>query len=111
MLTATRKHHSVVHGLSRFAQVSVGQPEPQGSEGVPPEPQVLLNGRASGSPREADRVLIEAAQEGVRQAELELGWAGPRHCVLTVEGLAVDGIDADAARLAACAATKALVQP
>jgi hypothetical protein len=109
MLTATRKHLSVVHGLSRFAQVSVGRSEAQEAEAAAPEPQVLLNGHVSGASR--DRVIIEAAQEGVRQAELELGWSGARHYVTTIEGLAADGIDADAARLAAQAATKALIQP
>jgi hypothetical protein len=109
MLTATRKHLSVVHGLSRFAQVSVGRPGPHEAEAVGPEPQVLLNGHVSGA--SGDRVIIEAARQGVRQAELELGWSGARHYVVTIEGLAVDGIDADAAQLAAQAATKALIQP
>jgi hypothetical protein len=111
MVTASQKHLSVVNGLSRFAQVSVGRLEPQEAKATPPQPEVLLNGHAIGNLAERDLVLIGAAQEGIRQAELELGWQGPRHFVLKIEGLAVDGIDPEAARLAAQAATKALLQP
>lgn len=71
---------------------------------------MLLNGHVNGG-ASRNSVVIEAAQEGGREAELELGWSGARHYVATIEGLTADGISPDAARLAAYAATKALIQP
>jgi len=110
MLTATRKHLSVVRGLALFAQVSVGRPDPPENQDSPPEPEIILNDHSAKTLTDEDRELIEAARRGIRQAELDFGWRGPQHYLLKIEGLEVDGIDADAARLAAQEATKALIE-
>jgi hypothetical protein len=110
MLTVTRKHLSVVRGLAKFAQVTVGRVERLDAEKVLSEPQIFLNGRPLPSLSDRDREIIEAARRGIRQAEIGLGWQGPQHIVVKVEGLDVDGIDADAACLAAGDATKELIE-
>jgi len=110
MLSATRKHLSVVRGLVQFARVSVGQSEAKGTQESPPEPQILLNERAVTIVTDENRELIEAARQGIRQAEHDLRWQGPAHYVLKIDGLEVDGINSDAARLAAQEATKALIE-
>ena len=109
MLTATRKHLSVVRGLAQFASVTVGRSETHGIQVAPLEPEILLNEHVVRAITEAERELVEAARRGVRQAEVDLGWQGPQHYVLKIEGLEVDGISADAACLAALEATKALI--
>src|SRR5260370_42444133 len=108
MLTATRKHLFVVNGLALFAQVSVGRRNPQEGQAPPPEPEVILNELSPRTLTDEDRGLIEAARRGIRQAELDFGWRGPQHYLLKIEGLEVDGINAEAARIAAQEATKAL---
>ena len=109
MLTATRKRLSVVHGVTQFARVTVGRSELQESQVSSPEPEIVLNDHVVAAFTDEDCRLIEAARRGIRQAELDLGWRGPQHYVLKIEGLAVDGINVDAAHLAAQEATKALI--
>jgi hypothetical protein len=59
---------------------------------------------------DVERQVIEAARRGIRETEVGLGWQGPQHFVVKIEGLEVDGIDADAACLAAGEATKELIE-
>jgi hypothetical protein len=110
MRTVTRKHLSVVRGLAKFAQVTVGRVEPLDIEKSLPEPQIYLNERPLASLSDGERKVIEATRRGIRETEVGLGWQGPRHFVVKIEGLEVDGIDADAACLAAGEATKELIE-
>jgi hypothetical protein len=110
MLTATRKQLSFVRGRALFAQVTLGRPGTGENQISPPEPEIILNDRFPKTLTDDDRGLIEAARAGIRQAELDLNWPGAQHYVLKIEGLEVDGIDAEAARLAAQNATKALIE-
>ena len=107
MHTLTRKHLSVVRGLAKFAQVTVGRPD---VETVSPEPQFILNDRALPILSDGDREVIDAARRGIRQTEADLGWRGAQHFVLKIEGLEVDGIDAEAAYVAASQATRELIE-
>ena len=75
-----------------------------------PEPQIYLNDRPLPSLSVPDLELIESARRGIRETEIELGWQGPQHFVLKIEGLEVDGIDANAACLAAALATRELIE-
>ena len=110
MLTATRKHLSVVNGLARFAQVTVGRPEHQDIKHSPPAPKITLNDHALTSFTDKELGLIEAARRGIGEAEVDLSWQGPRHYLVKIEGLEADGIDVQAAFLAAREATRALIQ-
>jgi hypothetical protein len=110
MRTATRKHLSVVHGLAKFAQVTVGRADHMAVESALPEPQIILNDRALPSLSDGDREIVEAARRGIRETEAGLGWRGSQHFVVKIEGLEVDGIDADAACVAASQATRALIE-
>jgi hypothetical protein len=110
MRTVTRKHLSVVRGLAKFAQVTVGRMECLGAENPLPEPQIILNDRTLPSLSDGDRQVIQAARRGIREIEVGLGWQGPQHFIVKIEGLEVDGLDADAACLAAGEATKELIQ-
>jgi hypothetical protein len=108
MRTVTRKHLSVVRGLAKFAQVTVGRAEHRSIENPPP--QIILNGRPLPKLSDEDRKVIEAARRGIREAEVGLDWQGPQHFVVKIEGLEVDGIDADAACLAAGLATREMIE-
>ncbi len=110
MRMATRKHLSVVKGLAQFAQVTVAQAEYQDAQASPPEPKIVLSEHPVTSFTDEDRVLIEAARRGIREAEVDLGWRGLGHYVVKIEGLEVDGINPEAARLAASDATRVLIQ-
>src|SRR5215831_5813269 len=110
MRTVTRKHLSVVRGLAKFAQVTVGRAESLDIEKPLPEPKIYLNDRPLPGLSDVEREIIEAARRGIRETEAGLGWQGPQHFVVRIEGLEVDGIDADAACLAAGAATKELIE-
>ena len=110
MRTVTRKHLSVVRGLAKFAQVTVGRAEHLAVESALPEPQIILNDRALLSLSDGDREVIEAARRGVREAEAGLGWRGTQHFVVKIEGLEVDGIDAEAACVAATQAARELIE-
>lgn len=110
MRTATRKHLFVVRGLAKFAQVTIGRADDLAVENAPPEPQILLNGRALLNLSDGDHDVIEAARRGIRETEADLGWQGPHHFVVKIEGLGVDGIDAKAACLAASQATRELME-
>jgi hypothetical protein len=81
-----------------------------GVENPLPEPQITLNDRPLATLSDSDRRLIEAARRGIREIEAGLGWQGPQHFIVKIEGLEVDGIDADAACLAAGEATKELIE-
>ena len=109
MRTVTRKHLSVVRGLAKFAQVTVGRVE-LSVENPVPEPQIILNDRPLARLSDGDREVIEAARRGIRETEVGLGWEGPQHFVVKIEGVEVDGIDANAACLAAGLATKELIE-
>jgi hypothetical protein len=109
MRAVTRKHLLVVRGLPKFAQVTVGRGEQ--SDGSPvAAPQIVLNDRPLPRLADGDREIIEAARQGIRETEALLAWQGPRHFVVAIEGLEVDGIDANAARLAAGLATRELIE-
>ncbi len=110
MRTVTRKHLSVVRGLAKFAQVTVGRVEHVSVENPLPEPQIILNDHPLPRLSDGDREVIEAARRGIREAEVGLGWQGPQHFVVKIEGLEVDGIDADAACLAAGLATREMIE-
>ena len=110
MLTATRKQLSVVNGLAKFAQVTVGRAERHDIHASAPEPKILLSGHAVASFAAAHYGVIEAARRGIREAEGSLGWLEPSHYVVKIEGLEVDGIDPDAACQAAQEATRILIQ-
>jgi len=110
MMLSTRKHFSVGRGLAKSAQVTVGRVEHLGVEGPPPEPQIYLSDHPLLNFSDNDREVIEAARRGVRETEIGLGWQGRVHFVVKIEGLEVDGIDANAACLAAGEATKNLIE-
>jgi hypothetical protein len=110
MRTVTSKHLSVVRGLAKFAKVTVGRAEHVAVENALPEPQIILNGCALPSLSERDHEVIEAARRGIRETEAGLGWQGAQHFVVRIEGLLVDGIDAEAACIAAGQATRELIE-
>jgi len=110
MHTITRKHLAVVGGLAKFAQVTVARADHSDVESVLPEPQIILNDRALPSLSDGDRQVIEAARRGIRETEASLGWRGTQHFVVKIEGLEVDGVDAEAACVAASQATQELIE-
>jgi hypothetical protein len=109
MITASQKHVYVENGLARFALATVaryGSDEPQ--PGLL-EPDYILNGHST-QILANEKSVIEAASQGIRDAEKELHWSGEPHSLMSLEGLLVDGIDAEAARIAARKATESLIQ-
>ncbi len=110
MRTVTHKHLSVVRGLAKFAQVTVGRADQLAVETVVPEPEFVLSDRALSSLSDHDREVIEAARRGIRETESGLGWRGSQHFLVKLEGLEVDSIDAEAARVAAGQATRELIE-
>ncbi len=108
--TVTRKHNSIVRGLAKFAKVTVGRADHLVVESALLEPQIILNGSVLLSLSDRDREAIEAARRGIREAEVGLGWRGAQHFVVKIEGLEVDGIDAEAACIAASQATRELIE-
>ena len=70
---------------------------------------VYLNERPVVSLSDVELEIIAAARRGIREIEVGLGWQGPQHFVVKIEGLEVDGIDAGAACIAASEATKELI--
>lgn len=106
MTTATRKHLYVQGGLARFAQVTVARME---ENDIPcTAPLVRLNDYIEPD-SEVTSATLSAAQTGIREAETERMWAGLPHCLVSVEGLLVDGIDCTSARIAASLATRELI--
>jgi len=110
MRTVTCKHLSVIRGLAKFAQVTVGRADPWTVESALQDPQFILNDRGVLSLSDGDREVIEAARRGIRETEVGLGWRGAPHFVVKIEGLEVDGVDAEAACVAACQATRELIE-
>jgi len=108
--TVTHKHLSVVGGLAKFARVTVGRADQLAVETVVPEPEIILSDRALPSLSDHHREVIEAARRGIRETESGLGWRGAHHFVIKIEGLKVDGIDAEAACVAASQATRELIE-
>jgi len=107
MRSATRKHLSVVRGLARFAMVTVAEHANEESQNQ--RPLLFLNERQVVRFTNEDIELIEAATQGLREAEAKLNWQGlPLH-VLKVETSYVDK-HPEAARLAAIAAATELIQ-
>jgi hypothetical protein len=108
MRTVTKKHLSVVRGLAKFAKVTVAQAEHLSNGNALPDPQIIL----SGAPARlsAFRSVLEAAQRGIRETEVNLTWHGAQHFVVSIEGLEVDGIDPESARVAAGEATRELIE-
>jgi hypothetical protein len=108
MRTATRRHLYHVRGLAKFAKVTVGQALQLTVENDLAEPQIILSG-ALEDVSEHQEVIV-AARRGIHDTEVRLGWQGPPHCVVTIEGLLVDGIDPNAACIAAGLATRELIE-
>jgi len=108
MRTVTKKHLSVIRGLAKFAKVTVASAEHLAVENALPEPQILLNGSLVSLSE--FREVIEAARRGIRETEASLEWKGAQHFVVRIEGLEVDGIDAEAACVAAGQATRELIE-
>lgn len=110
MVTASQKHHYMANGLSRFAWVTVGQL--QHGEDLHCDgslPIYILN--ALQMPILAvEECVVEAARQGIHDAETESHWTGESHVLVSLQGLLADGIDADAARIAAKQATKNLIR-
>ncbi len=109
MLTAAQKHVYVENGLARFALATVGRFESCDPRCGALEPEFILNGNPTRILADEESV-IEAASQGIRDAEKELHWSGEPHSLISLEGLLVDGIDAKAARIAAHKATESLIQ-
>jgi hypothetical protein len=110
MFTASQKHHYLENRLSRFALVTIGRlEEGEARDSIGSEPAFILNGNPVRTGVDEERV-IEAARQGVQDAETEFHWSGDRHSVVSLEGLLVDGIDAHAARIAARSATESLIR-
>ena len=107
MKTVTKKHVYVLNHLSKFAQVTVGQPTSSETPEVR-TPSVLLSGsEMQDSPDK--RAIVAAAEKGIKGSEREFKWSGPSHCLMSIEGLLVDGIDSKSAQIAAAEATKELI--
>ena len=101
----------MIERIAKFAEVTVGHIDGSDARSLPPEPQILLNDWPPRTTRsEHDFKIIEAAREGIRETEVELRWQGTKHFLISIQGLAVDGIDPDSARIAARNATKELIQ-
>jgi hypothetical protein len=110
MITASQKHNYLENRSTRFALVTIGRlEEGEPRDSIVSEPAFILNGNPVRTGVDEERV-IEAARQGVRDAETEFNWSGDRHSVVSLEGLLVDGIDAHAARIAARSATKSLIR-
>ena len=107
MTTVTKKHVYVLNHLSKFAQVTIAQvTTPEAAESR--TPVVTLSGSEMQEGPEK-LTIIASAQEGIRNTEREHQWSGPSHCLVSIEGLLVDGIDSKAAKVAAAKATKELI--
>jgi hypothetical protein len=110
ILSVSRKHHFWREGLLRFARVTVARMDgSQPSNCAIPVPLFVLNGFATSRLSKEDLAVMDSARLGIRDAEQELDWRGRSHFLIQVLGLLVDGIDAEAARIAAAEATKELI--
>jgi hypothetical protein len=108
MLRKAVKSHFYVRDYPRFAKVTVGQLDQPVNDGAD-LPIVYLNGTRI-EQTEAEKEVTAAAEMGIKEAEDESGWQGVPHILVSIEGLLVDGIDAESARIAAAAATRQLIR-
>jgi len=107
MRSATRKHLSVVGGIARFAMVTVAEAAKEAPNDH--KPLLFLNDRNVEHFTSEETKLIEAAVQGLREAEAKLNWQGLPLRVVKVDSSYVD-MHPEAARLAAIAAATELIQ-
>jgi hypothetical protein len=101
------KHYSTINGRPKAAVVTVRRVGSVDQDQLSPEPRVVMNGRRiKGSTAEFTEA-IAMARLGILEAEEEAGWRG--HVLERILGVWADGIDPDAARIAAGKATRSLI--